>query len=122
MGFNEDPERPGRFGNAIVGGWTFLSAFLISRTTVQRVDVAIVGALVVAIALGSLYRVKWLHWLNIGLGVWLFVSPILFGAQSTWAVVNDMMAASLIFGLAVFPSRPLAAADPRRHSHHHRTR
>src|SRR4051812_40683530 len=106
MGFDEDCERPAWLGNAVVGVWTFLSASFLARTDVQRADAALVGTLVVAVALGSLYRLRGLHWVNIGLGVWLFGSTFLLGPRSAWAVVNDVVTGTLVFGRAAFPWRP----------------
>jgi hypothetical protein len=72
-----------RVGNALLGLWLFLSAFLWDHSVLQFHNAWVVGTLVVTAALAGLTGAQWGRFLNAALGGWLIATAL------TWSRGGD---------------------------------
>lgn len=115
-GPSQDPlARAARVGSAVTGAWLLASAFLWHHSGPHFLNDALVGAAALVIALGALYVRPQLRIVNIALGVWLFASLLVLRGGSPGTQINDLIAASLLFGFAVVPRDPesLQSLEPQ---------
>lgn len=91
--------------NVIAGIWLIISPFVLGYTNGDSYWNPIVfGAVVAIIALGRLaggYRSAPLSWINMAVGVWLFISAWWL-AQSSQAIWNDWILGVIVFVLGAF--------------------
>jgi hypothetical protein len=86
--------------NALLGAWLVLSPWAVgfADSTAATANAVLVGALLVAAALGAILVPKaWEEWVEVALGVWLIASPWLLG----FAGIQAPMQNAIFSGLAV---------------------
>ncbi len=103
------------WGNLVLGLWILASPWVLQLTTAVGAEVtggatnnavtwnlSLVGIVVAALAVASIFAFQaWEEWTNVGLGVWLFVSPWVLGfSSSTLLMWNAVIAGALIVILA----------------------
>ena len=108
--------------NVLAGIWLIISPFVLGYAGADAtwnpiVFGAIVGVLALARAAGA-YRAEWLSWINMAIGVWLFISAfwLAHSAQASWNV-GIMGIVVFILGAwsaAATDAGRRAAAMPRR--------
>lgn len=92
--------------NIIAGLWLIISPFVLgfsSHTTVMwnAVVVGVIVAVLAAIRASGRYDQPWLSWINVLLGIWLFVSPWVLGRASITSVLwNSVVLGVIVFVLA----------------------
>lgn len=89
--------------NILAGIWLIISPFILGFSNVQSamwnaVIVGIVVAVLAAIRAGAMLDQPWLSWINLILGIWLFVSPWVLGYSGTTSALWN----SLVLGVIVF--------------------
>jgi len=102
-GTHEPFARAARIGNAILGGWLFVSAFLWRHSVEHMINDALVGAIALSAALAALYVRPQLRVVNVLLSIWLFVSLFVLPAPGVATLFNDLFVATLLFGFGVLP-------------------
>jgi hypothetical protein len=100
--------------NLIAGTWLFISPWVYGAYTHTGAwNSWIIGAAIAILAAGHLRSPSqtWMSWINCLLGVWVFISPWVYGyTSSTGRFIN-----SLCVGVVVFVFSLIAAnAAPRR--------
>jgi hypothetical protein len=68
--------------NVVVGAWLVVSGGLLGFTDQPAAlwNSIIVGIVLAAFALWAYFgKQKWVHWVNVAAGVWLFLSPWILG-------------------------------------------
>lgn len=86
--------------NLVFGLWLLISPWVLAYRMEASAtwNAVIVGALIVAVALFELFRIRaWEEWTSVALGVWLLISPWLLG----FSAVGSAMWTAVIVGLAV---------------------
>jgi len=98
--------------NVLAGVWLIISPFVLGYTGADAtwnpiVFGAIVGVLALARLTGA-YEAAWLSWLNMAIGVWLFISAfwLASSSQASWNVG--------VMGVVVFVLAAVAAVPARR--------
>jgi hypothetical protein len=107
--------------NVLAGIWLIISPFVLGYGGADaRWNPIVFGAIVAVFALaraGGAYRAEWLSWLNMAVGVWLFVSAfwLAHSAQASWNVGIMGVVAFILGGWsAAATDAGRAAAMPRR--------
>jgi hypothetical protein len=99
--------------NGLVGLWLLVSPWLLGKSWLPSAtcNALAVGAAVLTLAAIRLKtpEATFLSWINCLLGVWLFLSPFLFG----FYVLSLATANAMIFGLAIAFAGLLAGLKPR---------
>lgn len=108
--------------NIVMGVWLALSPLLLAYGSGDPWwNDVLMGALIATFALlrvtGSL-REAWFSWINLLLGLWVFLNGLLF-AVSTAASVNELITGTLVFMLAALS---IAATDSARRGRGRRSR
>lgn len=111
--------------NLILGLWVIASPWALGFTDVQYapVNAVVIGIIIAAMAVWALVAFhEWEEWVNVFLGLWLFVTPWLFGfaAMSSAATAGSAYAASwnfvisglLIAGLAIWSRHDMRKQGP----------
>jgi hypothetical protein len=86
--------------NAVLGAWLVLSPWALgfSGDAVAMGNFVVVGALLVAAALGAIFLPRaWEEWTESVLGLWLVVSPWLIG----YSVLENAKADAILSGLVI---------------------
>lgn len=107
--------------NVLAGIWLIISPFVLGYTGADAtwnpiVFGAIVGLFALARA-GGAYRAEWLSWLNMAIGVWLFISAfwLAHSSQASWNVGIMGVIVFILGGWsAAATDAGRAAAMPRR--------
>lgn len=94
------PEHAGQsrwpsYVSAAAGGWLFLSVFAWAHSTEARINGAVVGGLITAVALLSV-RFWAIRVVNTVLALWLAASTLAMSDISGAAVWNDLAVAALV--------------------------
>lgn len=96
------------WANAFLGAWIFVSPWAIQHimastatpegaTVTVMWNLYVVGAAVAILALVALYAFNaWEEWVNVALGLWLFVSPWLLGFSTSAALTWNAVIAGLL--------------------------
>ncbi|HYG87742.1 MAG TPA: SPW repeat protein [Azospirillum sp.] len=91
--------------NAVLGGSLVLMAWLIDIGSAAATwNATIVGLAILALSLIAIERfAPWEEWINLVLGVWVFVSPWIFGLTGvTSAFWGHLAIGFLVAALAIF--------------------
>jgi len=78
--------------NVLAGIWLIISPFVLNYMGADAMWNPIVfGAIVAVLALaraGGAYRAEWLSWINMAIGIWLFISAfwLAHSSQASWNV------------------------------------
>jgi len=107
--------------NVLAGIWLIISPFVLNywgadATWNPIVFGAIVGVLALTRAAGA-YRAEWLSWINMAIGVWLFISAfwLAHSSQASWNVgIMGIVVFVLGSWSAAATGAVRAAAAPRR--------
>lgn len=90
--------------NVVAGLWLMLSPWLLAYDSDDPIrNDLLIGALVTTFALLRVtggVRGAWLSWLNLALGLWVFLTGVAF-ASSTVASLNEMVMGVLVALLAI---------------------
>jgi hypothetical protein len=97
--------------NALVALWILVSAFAWPHGAAQRLSTALSGLAALALALITV-RHDAARYLNMGVGVWLFLSAFLLPSDPQWRAATTWNNA--IFGLVLFATALLGATVERR--------
>lgn len=85
--------------NALLGAWLVLSPWAIGFADhqVATINFVIVGALLVAAAVGAIVVPKaWEEWVEVALGVWLVASPWVLGFAGVTLAMQDALFCGLL--------------------------
>ena len=92
--------------NAIVGIWVIISPWALGfdGSSMAMSNAVIVGALLVATALGAAFVPRaWEEWTEAGLGVWLVVAPWVLGfGGNRSAMLSTVISGAIVVGLALW--------------------
>lgn len=103
-----------RTATAVLGGWLFMSALLLPRSVERAANAGLMGSVIVAAALASLYTHPRMRFINVGAALWLFVSTLVLPPMSRAVVAHDAAISALVFGLTLVPSRAPRSGVPGR--------
>lgn len=106
--------------NLLAGMWLILSPFLFGYSggaTTNSVTVGIVVALLAVLRL-VMARDIWTSWLVAVAGLWLVVSPFIFGFTQPEVLWNEIIVGVVIAGLSLWRG---IASTPLHTPHHHAT-
>ena len=95
---SRDPSKGAEIANIVLGIWVALSPFVLgfSQNVAGRWSNIAVGIALVLVALASTWGNEALEGLVVPLGIWLFVSPLVFGF-SKWAfLANNIILAFFV--------------------------
>jgi hypothetical protein len=92
-----------RVVNALLGLWLFASAFLVSTSTVQFLNVMLVSLLVMGFGIASVLGRHGARRVNAALGAWLFISALALPGTSTAQTFHNIVMAVLLVITALFP-------------------
>ena len=103
--------------NVLIALWLFVSPFLMGFAgTAFATNLYIVAAIIGILALIRFFATSsdtaWLSWINIILGLWLFISPFIFGFIATAITWNVILFGIAIAALASWSSASSAAHHP----------
>lgn len=98
--------------NIVLGVWCFITPWIVTNkmshegAKMMSWNAWIVGAAIVVVAWAALLELKpWEEWMNLVLGIWLIVTPWIFGfvqdRTSLWNSVLTGFAVAVISGLAL---------------------
>lgn len=100
--------------NVVVGFWLMLSPWLLGYGAEDPIwNDLLIGALITIFALLRItggVRETWLSWVNLSLGLWVFLNGVVF-ASSTVASINEMVMGVMV---ALLASLSIAASDSAR--------
>ena len=94
--------------NILAGLWLIISRFILGYSALRGTmwNDVIVGIIIALIAAGKLSRgrsIQWLSWINVVLGLWLIVSPFIFGnAGNTRVLYNEFIVSIVVVILAAW--------------------
>lgn len=92
--------------NMALGLWLFLSPFFGfgEATGAAALNAYIFGVIIVLLSGTALYLSQiWEEWINMAIGIWLFVSPFALGFSGMHAVkLNQMDVGVVLFGVALW--------------------
>ena len=92
--------------NLILAVWLFISPWVLPVTAAGAWawDAWIVGVVVAVLSIAALTRMaQWEDWINLILGVWLFISPWIFGYVATpVAAWNSWIVGVLFFLIGIW--------------------
>jgi len=91
-----------RVVNALLGLWLFASAFLVSTSTVQFLNVMLVSLLVMGFGVASVLGRHGARRVNAALGAWLAISALALPASTAQTFHNIVIAVLLVI-TALFP-------------------
>ena len=109
------------WGNLVLGLWILVSPWVLQLTTAVGAEatggavnnaatwnLALVGIAVAALAVAAIFAFQaWEEWTNVGLGVWLLISPWALGFSSSALLMwNAVIAGALIAVLAGWAIAP----------------
>lgn len=94
--------------NILAGLWLIISPFVLGYSMLRNTmwNDIIVGIIIAVIAAAKVSRarnVQWLSWVNAVLGVWLILSPFIFGASgNTRVLYNEIIVGIVVVVLAAW--------------------
>jgi len=92
--------------NLALGGWLFVSPWLLNFTGTELVarNAWLFGVIVAVLALlAILVYQQWEEWVSAAIGVWIFASPWVLGAAATANILwNSMIVGALLVILALW--------------------
>jgi hypothetical protein len=88
--------------NVIAGLWLLISPWVLGFTDTQNalwnnVILGIAIAIIAFIRAGGWYTPQWLGWLNLILGIWVFIAPFVLGYSNVSSALWD----DLVLGVIV---------------------
>ncbi|MBI3514903.1 MAG: SPW repeat protein [Proteobacteria bacterium] len=89
----------------VVGIWLWASPWVLqySGDMLAIQNAFITGFLLIAAELVILSAFRaWEEWANVGIGVWLVISPWVLGVTATLAMANFIVAGVVVLGLALY--------------------
>lgn len=89
--------------NIALGVWLFISAFIWPHSYAQFTNAWIIGVLVTAVAVISMWAPP-ARFLNTALGVWLFISAFALPTISSATVWNHVIVGIAIFAVSLLSS------------------
>ncbi|HWU88563.1 MAG TPA: hypothetical protein VN253_14875 [Kofleriaceae bacterium] len=105
----------------MLGVWLLISAFIWPHTASSQANTWIVGVLIAAAAIWSMYMPQ-IRWVNTALSVWLFVSTFFISHQTPGTRWNNVIVAILAFLASVIPTGTATRTTlPPTPGHPHRT-
>ncbi|MBX5493500.1 MAG: SPW repeat protein [Chloroflexi bacterium] len=94
--------------NVIAGLWLIISPWVLGfsryddRMMWNNVIFGIVAAILAGIRAGGAYEVPWLSWINVLVGIWLFISAFIFANPSLPAPFwNNIILGVIVFILGI---------------------
>jgi hypothetical protein len=97
-----------RYGNLVLGGWLFVSAFLWHHGAAQFANTWVFGLVSVVVAAISLIAPP-LRFVNTGVGIWLVISTFAFPHVSAGTVWNNVLVGAAILFVSLMGAWPRAA-------------
>ena len=95
----------------MLGLWLFASVFILAHPFIRALHGAILGALVVTVALAAIMTgVERLLRINAGVAAWLALSALGIRSGTGAPIANDLIVAALVFGFSIRPTSPLVRA------------
>ena len=92
--------------NAVIGAWLVMSPWVLGfqNSSPALSNSLIIGMALLATALGAIFLPNaWEEWTEVGLGVWMMLSPWMFGFSNLGAAtLNALVSGQLILGLALW--------------------
>lgn len=94
--------------NILAGLWLIISPFVLGYSALRGTmwNDVIVGIIIALIAAGKLFRgrdLQWLSWINVVLGLWLIISPFVFGnSGNTRVLYNEIIVGIVVVVLAAW--------------------
>jgi hypothetical protein len=92
-----------RVVNALLGLWLFASAFLISSSKLQFLNVLVISLLVMSFGMASVLGRHGARRVNAALGVWLFISALALPLTSMAQIFHNVVMAVLLVITSLFP-------------------
>jgi hypothetical protein len=89
--------------NALLGLWLFASAFLVSSSKIQFLNVLVISLLVMAFGMASILGRHGARRVNAALGAWLFISALALPHTSMVQMFHNVVMAVLLVITALFP-------------------
>lgn len=94
--------------NILAGLWLIISPFVLGYSALRGTmwNDIIVGIIVAVVAAVKIFRgrdLPWLSWINVVLGIWLILSPFIFGnASDTRVLYNEIIVGIIVAVLAAW--------------------
>lgn len=87
-----------RIINTILGLWLMAAPTVLGYTdTVAATNHRIVGPIVVSFAVIAMWEAtRPVHWVNLPLGIWLLISPLVFGGYGSAPLINSVVVGALV--------------------------
>ena len=92
-----------RVVNALLGLWLFASAFLVSNTPIQFINVMLISLLVMGFGMASILGKHGARRVNAALGAWLFISALALPHTSMTQTFHNVVMAVLLVITSLFP-------------------
>jgi hypothetical protein len=110
------------WANMILGAWLFTSPFfgIGSVNSIAAWNGYIFGAIIVLLSATALFLSQiWEDWINMAIGIWLFVSPFVLGFYHQHTVMlNHIDVGVALFGIALWAVAMYTPYASERHEHH----
>jgi hypothetical protein len=106
--------------NAALGAWLIVSPLALGfqGDVLALVNTAIVGVLLVAVALGAIFVPRaWEEWTETVLGLWLAVSPWVLGFEGQMAKMNALVIGLLVLTLALWALQDYGTSPGEKAAH-----
>jgi hypothetical protein len=101
MRHHTEPKRWQDLGNILLGAWLFISPWILDYVIGMppaAKNSCLLGLAIVIFAAVAIYIPQiWEEWINIGLGVWMIISPWVLG----FSVEHDITTNNIIVGILV---------------------
>jgi len=92
--------------NLVLGGWLFISPWILSFTGTQLAarNAWIFGVIIAVLALLAIFVYqRWEEWVSAAIGVWIFISPWVLGAATPTNILwNSLIVGALLVILALW--------------------
>ncbi len=92
-----------RFVELVLGIALFASAYLADHTDEQRINLGVVGGVMIVVAIVGMFVDARARFVNVALAGWLIISTFVLPSDSE-AIAVDLVVALLASGLAMVPS------------------
>lgn len=105
-----------RYLSMLIAAWLVLSAFLWPHTVAEQTDAWAAGAVAFFFSLSALFSPT-ARYLNALLAIWLFVTTVIAPRTSLATLLNDCIAAALLFALSLVPGARIDGHEPDEPAH-----
>jgi hypothetical protein len=92
--------------NGALGIWLIVSVFAWRHSPAQTVNGIVCGALVLAFTAATLFLTPRARWLNVILGVWLFISSFALHTAATGTAWNELFVSLLLITASIIVGVP----------------